>query len=87
VILLSRPFRADSRLSPTQGVALGWYVMPLRGCKPSAPNQMAGVMIKAFIFVKIFTLTYLWWRSLTVSRSLKISGVHFSGIQLEGDNQ
>jgi hypothetical protein len=59
VILLSRPFRADSRLSPTQGVALGWYVMPLRGCKPSAPNQMAGVMIKAFISVKIFTLTYL----------------------------
>jgi pyruvate/2-oxoglutarate dehydrogenase complex dihydrolipoamide dehydrogenase (E3) component len=26
---------------------VGCYVMPLRGCKPSAPNQMAGVMIKA----------------------------------------
>jgi hypothetical protein len=32
---MSRPFRANSRISPTQGVALGWYVMPLRGCRPT----------------------------------------------------
>jgi len=28
---MSRPFRADSCLPPTQGVALGWYVAPLWG--------------------------------------------------------
>jgi hypothetical protein len=36
---MSRPFRADSRFSPTQGVALGWYVMPLRGFRPTGSQS------------------------------------------------